>query len=105
MDERLIIYENIKPIYMIDEYGNIKNINTGKYLKYAVTTAGYYTVGLQQKDNSRKIYYIHILVAETFLTKPNDAEQVNHKDKNRSNNHISNLEWVYSTRKLRTSVY
>lgn len=91
--ERIIEYENIKQIYTIDEYGNIKNINSGKYLKYAVTTAGYYTVGLQNNDNSRKTYYIHILVAETFLDKPIYAEQVNHIDKNRSNNHISNLEW------------
>lgn len=93
MEEKIIIYDNIKPIYSIDEYGNIKNINSGNYLKYAVTTAGYYTVGLQQKDNSRKTYYIHILVAEMFLPKSENSEQVNHKDKNRSNNHISNLEW------------
>lgn len=93
MTEKIIEYDNIKPIYSIDEYGNIKNINSDKYLKYAVTTAGYYTVGLQQKDNTRKIYYIHILVAEMFLNKPENSEQVNHIDKNRSNNHISNLEW------------
>ena len=67
MREKIIEYENIKPIYIINENGEIRNINTGKYLKFAVTTAGYYTVGLQQKDNSRKTYYIHILVAEMFL--------------------------------------
>lgn len=93
MEEKLIIYGNIKPIYTINENGEIKNINTNKYLKFAVTTAGYYTVGLQQKDNSRKTYYIHILVAEMFLYKPINSEQVNHIDKNRSNNHVSNLEW------------
>ena len=93
MVEKVIYYDNVKLIYTIDEYGNIKNINTGKYLKFAVTTAGYYTVGLQQKDNTRKIYYIHILVAEMFLDKPDYAEQVNHINKDRSNNHVSNLEW------------
>ena len=93
MNEKLIIYDNIKPIYTIDENGNVKNKNTGKYLKYAITTAGYYTVGLQQNDITRKIYYIHVLVAEIFLFKPENAEQVNHLDKDRSNNHISNLEW------------
>lgn len=91
--ETIIIYDEIKPIYTIDTEGNIKNINTGKYLKYATTSAGYYTVGLQLKDNSRKIFYIHILVAEMFLDKPFNAEQVNHKDKNRTNNSIDNLEW------------
>lgn len=93
MVEKLIIYDNIKPIYYIDENGNIKNKNTNKYLKYAITAAGYQTVGLQQNDNSRKIYYVHILVAEIFLFKPENAEQVNHIDKNRSNNNIHNLEW------------
>lgn len=93
MREKIIEYENIKPIYIINENGEIRNINTGKYLKFAVTTAGYYTVGLQQKDNSRKTYYIHILVAEMFLCKQDNSEQVNHIDKNRSNNHVSNLEW------------
>ena len=91
--EKLIEYDNIKPIYTIDTKGNIKNINTGKYLKYAITSAGYYTIGLQQIDNTRKIYYVHILVAEMFIYKPDDAEQVNHLDKNRTNNDINNLEW------------
>ena len=91
--EKIIKYDNIKEIYSIDLNGNIKNINSGKYLKPAITGAGYYTIGLQQNDNSRKIYYVHRLVAETFLVKNNNLDQVNHLDKNRRNNNIFNLEW------------
>ena len=69
MEERIIDYDNIKPIYTIDINGRIKNINTGKYLKYAASGAGYYTVGLQRNDNTRKTYNVHKLFAETFLEK------------------------------------
>lgn len=93
MEEKLIVLGDIKPMYTISTDGKVKNIKTGKYLKYGVTAAGYYTVGLQHNDNSRHIYYIHKLVAETFLDKCDYDEQVNHIDKDRSNNNVYNLEW------------
>ena len=83
MEGKLIILGDIKPMYTISTDGKVKNIKTGKYLKYGVTTAGYYTVGLQHNDNSRHIYYIHKLVAEMFLEKHDYDEQINHKDKDR----------------------
>ena len=98
--KKIIEYKNIKPIYTIDTEGNIENIKTGKSLKYATTSDGYYTVGLQQNDNTRKIFYLHILLAETFLDKPENAEQVNHIDKNRVNNDLSNLEWCTQIQNL-----
>ena len=45
-------------------------------------------------DNKRYDKYIHRLVAEYFLEKPEGKNVVNHKDCNRSNNHVDNLEWV-----------
>ena len=57
--KKIIEYKNIKPICTIDTEGNIENIKTGKSLKYATTSDGYYTVGLQQNDNTRKIFYLH----------------------------------------------
>lgn len=50
MEERIIDYDDIKPIYTIDTEGKIKNIKTGKYLKYAASGVGYYTIGLQRND-------------------------------------------------------
>ena len=41
----------------------------------------------------RKNYYVHRLVAEHFIPNPNGLEEVNHKDFNKSNNHVDNLEW------------
>jgi len=56
-------------------------------------TMGYHAVQLCSVDGRRRKACIHTLVAETFLDKPAWAECVNHKDGNKQNNHVSNLEW------------
>lgn len=63
-----------------------------KILKPIQHTNGYYAVSLS-KNNIHKIYLIHRLVAEVFLNNPNGYPCVNHKDENKTNNKMSNLEW------------
>lgn len=53
----------------------------------------YLTVCLSKKCNKHSVA-IHRLVAETFLEKPVGATEVNHKDGNKHNNNVDNLEWV-----------
>lgn len=48
-------------------------------------------------------YYVHKLVAETFLPNPNDYPQVNHIDENKLNNHLSNLEWCTAEQNMQHS--
>lgn len=53
---------------------------------------GYLAVNLF-KDGKQKHYYIHRLVAEAFIPNPGNLPEVNHKDCDKTNNHVSNLEW------------
>jgi hypothetical protein len=63
---------------------------------------GYLYISLS-KNNKRKNYYIHRLVAEAFIANPDNKPQVNHKDHNRSNNGVANLEWVTCVENIRFS--
>jgi hypothetical protein len=56
---------------------------------------GYFSVTLH-KDGIKKKWLLHRLVASCFLEKIEGKEYVNHKDKDKKNNHVDNLEWVSS---------
>ena len=82
-------------IYEISNLGRVKSLkfNKEKILKSTPNRYGYYTVGLS-KNNIKKTEKVHILVARHFIEYPYNKLQVNHKDGNKENNTISNLEWV-----------
>ena len=54
---------------------------------------GYFTVRLTNKDGKDKLYFVHRLVAITFIDNQENLPTVNHKDGNKLNNKVSNLEW------------
>jgi len=83
-------YEN----YFIYEDGTVFNTKTNRKLKNVL--AERYQVVLLYKNGIRKMFYVHRLVAEAFCNKKENANQVNHIDSNKINNHYSNLEWVTS---------
>lgn len=68
----------------------------GRFLKSWLIGNGYKTVSLY-KDGSSKKFLIHRLIATTFIENPFNFSEVNHKDGNRLNNSVSNLEWVNSS--------
>jgi len=55
--------------------------------------AGYFAVTCKEQGRQRT-FYVHRLVAEAFLKKPLDANEVNHLDGDKSNNDLRNLEWT-----------
>lgn len=66
----------------------------GEEVKYADNGAGYLSVHLYCKGKGAQREYLHRLVAMVFLDNPHNYNQVNHKDCNKSNNHVDNLEWI-----------
>jgi hypothetical protein len=80
------------PNYNISNYGNVKNIITNKPLR-ASEKGGYKCISLKQNGN-HKSFKIHRLVALAFIDNPENKSDVNHKDKNKVNNMVFNLEWM-----------
>lgn len=83
-----------KGLYQISNLGRVKNRN-GKLLKGYTNNKGYQMVHLRTKETN-KLYSIHRLVATHFIPNPDNLPQVNHKDENKMNNSIKNLEWCDS---------
>jgi hypothetical protein len=78
--------------YEISSLGRVHNTKTGRMLKLTAK-GGYMFVGLSVNSEGKTLA-IHRLVALAFIENPENKPQVNHKDKNRSNNNVSNLEWT-----------
>ena len=78
--------------YSVSDFGNIKNNITNKVLKNNLKT-GYYNIDLTNNKNS-KTFKVHRLVALAFIDNPENKSDVNHKDKNKLNNNLTNLEWM-----------
>ena len=81
------------PNYTISDKGEIVNTNTNKKLKGYIRKDGYVVVSLSKGGKKYKCY-LHRLVAETFISNPDNLSQVNHKDEDKTNNCVSNLEWI-----------
>lgn len=99
--------EGYEGLYQVSNLGRVKNSRTGRILKFGKHKNGYLQVILC-KNGKTKHYYIHRLVAKTFIPNPQNKPEVNHIDENKENNHVENLEWVthnenmkYGTRTLR----
>ena len=80
-------------MYEVSSLGNVRR--NGKLLKKGVDRYGYLRVNLCN-NNIRKTRTIHRLVALAFIENPNNCLTVNHKDGNKKNNMVENLEWVTS---------
>ena len=79
------------PNYSVSNFGNVKNNKTNRIMKLNVK-GGYHNVSLIN-NNLKKTLKVQRLVALVFIENPENKPEVNHKDKNKLNNNINNLEW------------
>ena len=78
-----------KENYIVNVDGTIWNKKTNYYVKHRVISNGYVRVSLHRKE-----FYLHRVIAECFIPNPYNKRTVNHKDGNKQNNTIDNLEWM-----------
>ena len=89
--KRIDWIDGISPIYEVSNYGAVR---TDKCIKKAQTDKdGYKRVMLYGQKPFKKYVPVHRLVAIAFVPNPNNYDQVNHKDENKTNNAVDNLEW------------
>lgn len=95
------IWKDIKGyegLYQVSNLGNVKRLKSKYVLEERLVRKEmqpiykYYSVLLSKHGNG-KHYFIHRLVAQEFLPNENNYPCVNHKDGNKTNNNVENLEW------------
>ena len=80
--------------YKISNYGRIKKIKNNQFLRGHLHISGYKCVGIGSASGDGATYQIHRLVAQVFLPNYYGKSFVNHKDHNRANCKLYNIEWV-----------
>lgn len=104
-------------LYQVSNLGRVRSLrnNHGKYreqiLKPRLNKSGYLMIGLNN-DKKQQQFYVHRLVASTFIPNPNKLPQVNHKNETKTDNFVDNLEWCteqynsqYSSHKQKGKVF
>ncbi len=80
--------------YLIQENGLVFDTKRNRIISSWTDTVGYKQVYLIGRDNKKHSKRIHRLLACAFIQNPKNLPQVNHKDGNKLNNNLENLEWV-----------
>lgn len=90
--------------YIVDSDGYVLSKRNNKPLKPSINHKGYAIINIMV-NGKRKGLAVHTAIARTFLSEQyKDGLQVNHKDGNKLNNNINNLEWTTGSENMRHSV-
>lgn len=94
----LIYNKEIFERFEVSTDGKIRNVQTHKVYKTYINKNGYLQICVSLGNrNKKKVFRVHKAVAETFIPNLESKPEVNHKDGNKLNNCISNLEWATSS--------
>ena len=80
--------------YLFTEEGDVysRKFRKLKKMKQSRDSNGYKNINLWNNGKG-KTYNVHRLVAETYIPNPDNLPEVNHKDEDKTNNNVANLEW------------
>lgn len=82
------------PRYWVSDHGRVySTIRGGRYLKQTISPPGYPYVSLMNASGVATKICVHRLVADAFIERKEEHQSVNHKDGNKTNNMLINLEW------------
>lgn len=86
--------EGYEGLYQVSNMGRVKSLKFGKekLLNGCKDKDGYFQIKLS-KEGKVKMYKVHRLVAQAFLDNQNNLSEINHKDEDKTNNCVDNLEW------------
>lgn len=87
------------PNYIVTKNGLIYSISHNKYISQR-DNAGYQYVTLYNNTGLSKDFSVHYLVGKLYIANPNNFPMVNHKNHNRNDNTVKNLEWVTSSENM-----
>lgn len=90
--------EGYEGLYEVSTLGRIKSLHyhngsNTRILKPRKVKDGYLMVALY-RNKIRKNYQVHHLVANAFICNPNNYNEINHKNLNKCDNSVNNLEWI-----------
>lgn len=85
--------------YSVSSEGRIRNDETNRIKKPHINTSGYCQTELY-KDGTARRERVHRLVGQAFIPNPDNLPQINHKDGNKLNNNVENLEWVDNSQNM-----
>lgn len=99
-------------LYQVSNLGRVKSL---RFRNNVCDKEKEHIMALNKKDNEylyvslskngiRKNKYVHRLVATCFIQNTNDYEVVNHKDENKTNNNVNNLEWCSQKQNVKHSI-
>lgn len=98
-----VTLENLSQ-YTITENGSVFTTMRGnRYLKGLTKPEGYKMYYLKDDQGNSRWYYAHRLVALAYIPNPLNKPDVDHIDNDKSNNHVSNLQWVTEAENIQLS--
>ena len=90
--ENFVDINGYEGLYKVNNRGEVLSVRSKRILKAGKNKQGYMCVALA-KDGKSKTHKVHRLVATAFISNPNNYPYINHKDEDKTNNNVENLEW------------